>query len=70
MIVCLQDGQWGLAQRNGEHDNLVVYPCPPGYCRCFQDHNSLGNGICSFAYFNGEPDKQCNCHREGEYNDL
>ena len=46
--------------------NLTVYPCPPGYCTCFQNLCGVGEGICSFAYFNGDPDKQCNCDREGE----
>ena len=46
----------------------MVYPCPPGYCRCFQNLCGVGDGICSYAYFNDEPDKQCNCDREGEHN--
>ena len=48
----------------------MVYPCPPGYCRCFHDHSSLGEEICSFAYFNGEPDRQCNCDRQGEQHGM
>ena len=67
MSACAQDGLWGLAQpHNGQHNNLVVYPCPPGYCRCLHNHSGFGDGICSFAYFNGEPDRQCNCGRQGE----
>ena len=48
-------------------ENLTVYPCPPGYCRCFQNLCTVGDEICNYAYFNDDPDKQCNCDREGEY---
>ena len=58
---------WGLAQFNGKHENLIVYPCPPGYCRCFHDRSSLGDEICSFAYINGDPDRQCTCKRQGKH---
>ena len=65
---CSQDGHWGISQRyTRQSNNLLAYPCPSGYCRCSQDHDSLGNNLCSFAYFNSNPDKQCNCDREGSY---
>ena len=44
----------------------MAYPCPPGYCQCFLQHSSLEVDVCSFAYFNGEPDRQCVCEREGQ----
>ena len=67
MYDYLQDGYWGISQRyTRQFDNLVAYPCPSGYCRCSQDHDSLGDNLCSFAYFNSDPDKQCNCDREGK----
>ena len=65
---CAQDGHWGISQRYiRQSNNLLAYPCPSGYCRCSQDHDSLGDNFCSFAYFNSNPDKQCNCDREGSY---
>jgi len=51
---------------NSADENLVAYPCPTGYCRCFLQHNNLGEDVCSFAYFNGDPDKQCDCERKGQ----
>ena len=27
---------------------------------------TVGDKICNYAYFNDDPDKQCNCDREGE----
>ena len=47
--------------------NLTFYPCPPGYCRCFQNLCSVGNETCSYAYFNDYSNMQCNCDREGEH---
>ena len=62
-----QDGHWGISQRyTMQCNNLVAYPCPSGYCRCSQNHDSLGDNLCSFAYFNSDPNKQCYCDREGK----
>ena len=43
-----------------------MYPCPRGYCRCFHNLCNIGNETCSYAYFNSDPDKQCNCDRKGQ----
>jgi len=58
---------WGIEQAHFPDKNLVVYPCPTGYCNCILQHNNLGEDVCSFAYFNGDPDKQCVCERKGQY---
>ena len=64
----VQDGQWGLNQHYAEQpDNLTVYPCPPGYCRCFHNLCGVGDETCNYAYFNSDSDKQCNCDREGQH---
>ena len=46
-------------------NNLALYPCPPGYCRCSHD-SSVGNSTCVYSYSHSDPDKQCNCDRRGE----
>jgi len=56
---------WAIEQAHNIDENLVVYPCPTGYCDCILHHNNLGVDVCSFAYINGDSDKQCVCERKG-----
>lgn len=44
--------------------NLFFYPCPPGYCRCFQN-TSLGSTSCASVYSHSFPNLQCKCNRKG-----
>ena len=55
-----QAGYWGTAIK----DDLFLYPCPPGYCKCSQN-TSLGFSSCAFTYTNSDPDAQCVCNRQG-----
>ena len=64
LLVTSQDGFWAVSDRSDTDNNLKVYPCPPGYCRCSQ-LTSFGNDECHFVFNTSYPNKQCDCSREG-----
>ena len=48
----------------GRRDAIVMYPCPPGYCRCVAI--TEGNSVKCRPVFNSlAPDLQCSCDRYG-----
>ncbi|XP_065898161.1 uncharacterized protein [Dysidea avara] len=64
VTILLEDGFWAVSDRSDTDNNLKVYPCPPGYCRCSQ-LTSFGNDECHFVFNTSYPNKQCDCSREG-----
>ena len=58
-------GYWG-ALDHGSEDNLFLYPCPSGYCRC--ELRDMGGNIQCINTFNSSEsgsDDQCSFDRKG-----
>ena len=64
-IIILQNDLWA-GYVPSRSPNLFIYPCPSGYCRCFQN-TSLGSTLCASTYSHSSPDLQCKCDRQGSY---
>ena len=59
-----QMGYWGTLDHRSE-DNLFLYACPSGYCRC--ELTDMGGNTQCINTFNSElgSDNQCSCDRRG-----
>ena len=57
-------GYWGILDYESD-DNLFLYPCPSGYCRC--ELRDMGGNTQCIDTFNSESgsDNQCSCDRRG-----
>ena len=60
----IQAGQWAVGVAGETAASLHFYPCPPGYCRCFNE-SLVGDNLCTNKYFNSDPDMQCTQGRRG-----
>lgn len=65
-------GYWGTVDHaHGSVDNLLLYPCPPGYCRC-EISDMSGHDVCINIFNSAQSgsDSQCSCDREGSHVDY
>jgi hypothetical protein len=65
MTILIEMGYWGILDYESD-DNLFLYPCPSGYCRC--ELRDMGGNTQCIDTFNSESgsDNQCSCDRRGE----
>ena len=69
-LSSMQGVYWATkALSSSSMDQLFLYACPPGYCRCTTTR-STGVDSCPYVYKNGEPSFICSCSRQGEHTQL
>ena len=63
-ILLLQNGLWGVENRDESGDRLTTYPCPQHYCQCLRADN-VTKLACQYLFDPRQPNEQCFCKRKG-----